>query len=146
MNMICINNLLPSDFQPFFRENQELLLRAVWVTGEGANQNAQRPFFNTGIILILQILYRCKLCTVSTKVLKEAAVRLWMDLMLWNSWRESTPMLSMSWRTSMYDIVTRAMTLLENILSDFLHLLSSTFSTKSYLKIFYWINFRVIHQ
>jgi hypothetical protein len=46
----------------------------------------------------------------------------------------------------MYDIVTRAMTLLENILSDFLHLLSSTFSTKSYLKNFYWINFRVIHQ
>ena len=60
MNIICINNLLPSDFQSFFggkaivtavtAQSSNYCLR---VTAEGANQNAQRPFLNTEIILIL---------------------------------------------------------------------------------------------
>ena len=60
MNIICINNLLPSDFQSFFfgkaivtavtAQSSNYCLR---VTAEGANQNAQRPFFNTEMILIL---------------------------------------------------------------------------------------------
>ena len=54
MNIICINNLLPSDFQPFFgkaivtAQSSNYCLR---VTAEGTNQIAQRPFFNTEIIL-----------------------------------------------------------------------------------------------
>ena len=46
-----VNNLLPSDFQPFLVTAQSSLSYCLRVTAEGANQNAQRPFFNTGIIL-----------------------------------------------------------------------------------------------
>jgi hypothetical protein len=58
-------NLLPSDFQPFFLGGgggaktivtvQSSLSNnyCLRVTVEGANQNAQRPFFNTEIILMI---------------------------------------------------------------------------------------------
>jgi hypothetical protein len=58
MNIICINNLLPSDFQIILGKAivtaQSSLSRnyCLRVTAEGANQNAQRPFFNTEIIRI----------------------------------------------------------------------------------------------
>jgi hypothetical protein len=65
MNIICINNLLSSDFQPFFGGKAIVTVQSslgsnyfLRVTAEGANQNAQRPFLNTEIILIIIILFR----------------------------------------------------------------------------------------
>ena len=58
MNIICIYNLLPSDFQPFLGGKAIVIAQSslssnycLRVTAEGASQNAQRPFFNTEIIL-----------------------------------------------------------------------------------------------
>ena len=54
MNIICINNLLRLIFSHFLWKaivNAQGSNYASKLLAEGANQNAQRPFFNTEIIL-----------------------------------------------------------------------------------------------
>ena len=55
MNIICINNLLPSDFQPFL--GGKAIVTAQSMLREPIKMlKPQMPFFNTEIILISSIL------------------------------------------------------------------------------------------
>jgi hypothetical protein len=59
MNIVFINYLLLSDFQPFWGKNNKVVTAksslsnnyCLRVTAEGAIHNAQKPLFNTEIIL-----------------------------------------------------------------------------------------------